>query len=119
MANAAGQVEVLDLRTGKMAGALKGAGASVRALALHANEPVLASVGLDRFLRLHSTASRKQLAAVYLKQKLTGVSFCAPPAEPAAEEAVAAGAAKGHAPEQAPVAAGCVRRKRPKKAARC
>ena len=79
VANAAGQLEVLDLETGKMAGALKGPAGSVRALALHPSEPVLASVGLDRFLRMHSIASRSQLAAVYLKQHLTGVAFCRAP----------------------------------------
>ena len=116
VANAAGQVEVLDLKTGKMAGALKGATGSVRAMSLHSSEPILASVGLDRFLRLHSTASRKQLAAVYLKQKLTGVSFCAPPAEPAAEEGAATGTAERDAIKQGPADAGPLRRKRPKAA---
>lgn len=76
MANAAGQIEVLDVRAGNMAGAAKGATGSVRCLALHPTEPLLASVGLDRFLRVHSTVNRKQLCAVYLKQKLNGVTFC-------------------------------------------
>ena len=100
VANAAGQLEVLDLETGKMAGALKGSAGSVRALALHPSEPVLASVGLDRFLRVHSTASRKQLAAVYLKQHLTGVAFCRapdlPPTEAPAQEEGAPGEAQVH-----------------------
>jgi ribosome biogenesis protein NSA1 len=100
-ANAAGQVEALNLGTGRMEGALKGATGSVRALALHPGpEPILASVGLDRFLRLHSTASRKQLAAVYLKQKLTGLAWC-PPAEGAAAQQETAGAGMaGEAGEQ-------------------
>ncbi|CAL8468436.1 g7976 [Coccomyxa elongata] len=76
VANAAGQIEVLDVRAGNMAGAAKGASGSVRCLALHPTEPLLASVGLDRFLRVHSTVNRKQLCAVYLKQKLNGVTFC-------------------------------------------
>ncbi len=76
VANAAGKVEVLDLQAGKMDGAVKGAIGSVRSLALHPTEPLLASVGLDRFVRVHSTTSRKQLCAVYLKQQLNGVSFC-------------------------------------------
>ncbi|BDA43611.1 probable WD repeat-containing protein 74 at C-terminar half [Coccomyxa sp. Obi] len=76
VANAAGQIEVLDLQAGQMAGAAKGATGSVRCLALHPTEPLLASVGLDRFLRVHSTVNRKQLCAVYLKQKLNGVTFC-------------------------------------------
>lgn len=103
VANAAGQLEALDLGAGRVAGALKGSAGSVRALALHPSEPVLASVGLDRFLRVHSTASRKQLAAVYLKQHLTGVAFCrapdlAPPEAPAQEEGAAG---EVQAPERA------------------
>jgi ribosome biogenesis protein NSA1 len=86
VANAAGQVEVLDLQAGKMAGAVKGATGSVRSLALHRTEPLLASVGLDRFLRVYSTVSRKQLCAVYLKQQLNGVSFCPASQEEEAKE---------------------------------
>lgn len=94
VANAAGQVEMLDLQAGKMAGAVKGATGSVRALALHPTEPLLASVGLDRFLRVYSTATRKQLTAVYLKQQLTGVSFCpALPQDAAPDNEQEAGAA--------------------------
>jgi hypothetical protein len=43
-------------------------------LAVHPSEPVLASVGLDRFLRLHSTHSRQLLAKVYCKTLPTGAS---------------------------------------------
>ena len=80
IANAAGQMEVLDLRAGKMAGALKGSTGSVRWLALHPSEPLIASAGLDRHVRLHSTATRKQVSSVYLKQRLEGVAFCPAPA---------------------------------------
>ena len=80
IANAAGQMEVLDLRAGKMAGALKGSTGSVRCLALHPSEALIASAGLDRHVRLHSTATRKQVSSVYLKQRLEGVAFCPAPA---------------------------------------
>ena len=63
-----------------MSGAVKGSTGSVRALDLHPTEPLLASVGLDRHLRLHNTATRKQVASVYLKQHLMGVAFCPTPA---------------------------------------
>ncbi len=80
-------MEVLDLGAGKMSGALKGSTGSVRALALHPSEPLLASAGLDRYVRVHSTATRKQVASVYLKQHLTGVMFCpAPPVPQKAED---------------------------------
>lgn len=68
---------------------------SVRALALHPALPLLASVGLDRHLRLHSTTSRACLAKLYLKTQLSDVAFCPtdasmlppPPRAEAAEEA--------------------------------
>ncbi|GAB4816703.1 hypothetical protein N2152v2_003749 [Parachlorella kessleri] len=71
-----GQLEVLDLRTLKLAGGIRGIAGSLRALAVHPQRPILASVGLDRFLRLHDTRTRQPLAKVYLKQQLTGVQFC-------------------------------------------
>jgi ribosome biogenesis protein NSA1 len=58
---------------------LKGAGGSVRSLSLHPEEPLIASVGLDRWLRVHHTGTKKQLAKVYLKQQLTGVTWCPSP----------------------------------------
>ncbi len=61
-----------------MQGALKGPAGSVRALALHPTQPLIASVGLDRFLRMHSTETRAQLGRVYLKQQLTGVVWVPP-----------------------------------------
>lgn len=85
IATGVGQMAVLDIRLGKMLEALKGPIGSVRALAVHATEPLLASVGLDRFLRVHNTVTRRQLADVYLKQHLTGVAFC-PAAAAAVEE---------------------------------
>jgi ribosome biogenesis protein NSA1 len=83
VATAAGQIELFDLKAGKMSGALKGSTGSVRALIPHPELPLIASAGLDRYLRLHDTSTRKQVAAVYLKQHLTGVTFC--PAKPVAQ----------------------------------
>lgn len=93
-ATAGGQIEVLDLTAGKMSGALKGPSGSVRALALHPTEPLLASVSLDRYLRVHNTSTRKQVASVYLKQHLTGVTFC--PALAVQNEAENEAAAEEH-----------------------
>lgn len=55
---------------------LKGSGGSVRGLALHPEAPILASAGLDRWLRVYHTGTKKQLTKVYLKQHLTGVAWC-------------------------------------------
>ena len=66
-----------------MGGALKGSSGSVRSLALHAGQPLIASAGLDRCLRVHSTATRKLLGKLYLKQQLTSVSFLPVAPQPA------------------------------------
>lgn len=48
---------------------------------LMGSSPLMASVGLDRFLRVHSTAAGQQaLSKVYLKQQLTGVVWLRPDA---------------------------------------
>ena len=39
----------------------------MRAVAVHPEAAVVASVGLDRYLRLHSTHTRQLLAKVYCK----------------------------------------------------
>lgn len=75
-ANGMGSIQLLDLTTHKLMDALKGAGGSVRSLALHpGGEPLIASAGLDRFLRIHSTATKASAGRVYLKQQLTGVCW--------------------------------------------
>jgi ribosome biogenesis protein NSA1 len=62
------------LKTNKLMDALKGAGGSVRTLALYPGpEPWVASVGLDRFLRVHDASTKASKARVYLKQQLTSV----------------------------------------------
>ena len=92
VANAAGSVEVYDVRAGRFSGALKGIAGSVRDLALYPTPPInkkkssgndtstkslyIASVGLDRFLRVHSTTSRVSLGKEYLKTQLTAVGWC-------------------------------------------
>ncbi|TNN30045.1 WD repeat-containing protein 74 [Liparis tanakae] len=68
--NTQGHVAVLDLRKGVVRGCLKGLAGGVRALQCHASRPVVASCGLDRFLRLHSLEDRTLLHKVYLKSRL-------------------------------------------------
>ncbi|PNH07084.1 WD repeat domain-containing protein [Tetrabaena socialis] len=88
LGNGRGQVEALDLRRAPAAvvlgHALKGSAGSIRSLALHPTEPLIASVSLDRHLRVHSTSSRALLTRVYLKQELTGVAWLPPMPLPAA-----------------------------------
>lgn len=68
--NTQGQIALLDLRTGGVRGCLKGLAGGVRGLACHASQPVVASCGLDRFLRIHSLEDRRLLHKVYLKSRL-------------------------------------------------
>ncbi|EFJ49223.1 hypothetical protein VOLCADRAFT_104439 [Volvox carteri f. nagariensis] len=70
--NGRGQVEALDLRQApgnvSMGHALKGSAGAIRSLSLHPTQPLIASVSLDRHLRVHSTTNRQLLTKVYLKQ---------------------------------------------------
>lgn len=68
--NTQGQLAVLDLRKGLVRGCLKGATGSVRALQCHASQPVVASCGLDRHLRIHGLDDRMVQHKVYLKSRL-------------------------------------------------
>ncbi|XP_070685414.1 WD repeat-containing protein 74 [Pempheris klunzingeri] len=68
--NTRGQVALLDLRTGRVRGSLKGPVGAVRGLQCHPSLPVVASCGLDRFLRIHSLEDRRTLHKVYLKSRL-------------------------------------------------
>ena len=74
-ANGMGKIECLDLRMNKLQGSLKGPGGAVKSLALHPELPIIASVGLDRFLRIHNVDSKALLCKLYLKQHLTAVAW--------------------------------------------
>lgn len=73
VANTQGQMALLDLRKGGVQGVMKGATGSVRGLHCHPSLPLVASCGLDRFLRIHSLQDRKLLHKVYLKSRLNCV----------------------------------------------
>ena len=82
-ANGMGKIECLDLRMNKLQGSLKGPAGAVKSLALHSELPIIASVGLDRFFRVHNVDSKALLCKLYLKQQLTAVAWS--PEAPAAE----------------------------------
>ena len=54
-------------------GVYKGNTGSVREIALHPTMEVMATVGLDRVMRVFDVATRQQLHRVYLRQKLNCV----------------------------------------------
>lgn len=68
--NTHGQIALLDLRKGLVRGCLKGLSGGVRGLQCHSSQPVVASCGLDRFLRIHNLEDRKVQHKVYLKSRL-------------------------------------------------
>lgn len=75
VADTAGLVRVLDLRTMKWGRRFEGPAGSVRGLAFHPTLPMLACVGLDRMARVYDYRSREQKFQVYLKQRLNAVLF--------------------------------------------
>lgn len=74
-ADSTGRIQLLDARIHKPQSSLKGHGGAVRSISLHPSRPLLASVGLDRHLRVHDTRTRECLTKLYLKQILTAVDF--------------------------------------------
>lgn len=85
-ANGLGRIECLDLRMNKLHGSLKGPAGAVRTLAMHPELPIIASVGLDRFFRVHNVDSKALLCKLYLKQQLTVVAWSPEVPETAAVE---------------------------------
>ncbi|KAJ9515471.1 hypothetical protein QJQ45_016462 [Haematococcus lacustris] len=99
-ANGTGHVEALDLRSRTMQGALKGSVGSVTALALHpdASQPLIATAGLDRHLRVYCSQTRALVCKLYCKQQLSGSVWLRPVTAAAATEAEQAPCGTGTAP---------------------
>ncbi|CAA7404391.1 unnamed protein product [Spirodela intermedia] len=71
-----GDLASFDMRTGRLLGCFIGkCCGSIRSIARHPDLQVIASCGLDGYLRLWDTRSRQPLSAVFLKQHLTNVAF--------------------------------------------
>lgn len=68
--NSHGNMGVIDLRKGRLLCSLKGSAGSVRSIQCHKSMPVVASCGLDRFMRLHNLNDKELLHKVYLKSRL-------------------------------------------------
>jgi WD40 repeat protein len=73
--DASGNLQVFDVRAGKYAGAIKGFGGSVRSLDIQHTESLIASAGLDRFVRVNALRSRSSLVKLYATSQLTAVRF--------------------------------------------
>ena len=64
---------LLDIRQGKLIHLFKGFAGGIRSLQCHETKPVVASCGLDRFLRVHDIESKALLYKVYMKSRLNCV----------------------------------------------
>ncbi|XP_020216764.1 WD repeat-containing protein 74 isoform X1 [Cajanus cajan] len=74
--NGSGDMASVDIRTGKMLGCFSGkCSGSIRSIVRHPELPVVASSGLDNYLRLWDTKTRQLLSAVFLKQPIMHVLF--------------------------------------------
>lgn len=69
--NSAGYLATLDLRmAGRQVGGFKGSAGSVRAVCAHSSQPLIASAGLDRFLRVYNVNTRKCVKKIYMKSAM-------------------------------------------------
>uniref|UniRef100_A0A5B6YIX2 Putative WD repeat-containing protein 74 isoform X1 n=1 Tax=Davidia involucrata TaxID=16924 RepID=A0A5B6YIX2_DAVIN len=76
LGNGSGDLASVDIRTGKLLGCFLGkCSGSIKSIARHPEHPVIASCGLDSYLRFWDIKSRQLLSAVFLKQHLTNVVF--------------------------------------------
>ncbi|XP_022736887.1 WD repeat-containing protein 74-like [Durio zibethinus] len=74
--NGSGDLASVDIRTGKLVGCFLGkCSGSIRSIARHSELPVIASCGLDSYLRIWDIGTRQLLSSVFLKQHLTKVVF--------------------------------------------
>ncbi|KAL8488655.1 hypothetical protein ACS0TY_024814 [Phlomoides rotata] len=74
--NGSGDLASIDTRTGKILGCFLGkCSGSIRSIARHPEYHVIASCGLDSYLRIWDIHSRQLLSAVFLKQHLNAVVF--------------------------------------------
>jgi len=73
--NARGQMLHWDIGSGKCLGAFKGCTGAVKAMDMHPSLPLMTATGLDRHVRVYTTATRSLLAAIYVKQACNCVAF--------------------------------------------
>ena len=71
--NTQGKMGLLDIRKGKLIHLFKGFAGGIRSINCHETKPIVASCGLDRFLRVHDIESKALLYKVYLKSRLNCV----------------------------------------------
>ncbi|XP_035206181.1 WD repeat-containing protein 74-like [Stegodyphus dumicola] len=65
-----GRMALIDLRKKLLVHVFKGFAGSIRCVQCHPTLPLVASCGLDRFLRIHDLNEHKLLKKIYLKTRL-------------------------------------------------
>eukprot|EP00045_Choanoeca_perplexa_P012346 m.134244 g.134244 ORF g.134244 m.134244 type:complete len:186 (-) comp15973_c0_seq2:1314-1871(-) len=79
----AGNVTMLDVETGRAIGNFKGHAGSVRDVVFHTSENMVATVSLDRNVRLFNAGTRQLIRKIYTKQRLNCVALTSEPYEAA------------------------------------
>lgn len=64
---------LFDFRQQKVVHALKGSLGAIKAIAAHRTKPLVVSVGLDRYIRVHHLDKQSPLHKTYLKSKLNSL----------------------------------------------
>lgn len=85
VADVVGRMTRLSMADFRQISVFKGAGGSVRSLTCHDELPLVASVGLDRCVRVHHLESRRIMQRTYLRSRLNCVLFQGHP-DPDGEE---------------------------------
>jgi ribosome biogenesis protein NSA1 len=65
-----GGLTKVDLRVHRAVGKFKGIGGGIKSIQVHPSENIIATVGLDRALRVYNTETRALLDRLHLKQRL-------------------------------------------------
>lgn len=73
--NNVGTMGSIDLRKGQIVGHFKGFAGAIRCISCLTKQKIVASCGLDKFLRIHDIHSRRMVHKVYLKSVLNCVLF--------------------------------------------
>eukprot|EP00188_Purpureofilum_apyrenoidigerum_P003902 Plantae.Rhodophyta-Purpureofilum_apyrenoidigerum.ctg4214.p1 GENE.Plantae.Rhodophyta-Purpureofilum_apyrenoidigerum.ctg4214~~Plantae.Rhodophyta-Purpureofilum_apyrenoidigerum.ctg4214.p1 ORF type:complete len:387 (+),score=61.38 Plantae.Rhodophyta-Purpureofilum_apyrenoidigerum.ctg4214:174-1334(+) len=71
--NSEGDLLTFDVGTAKLGGAYRGHAGAVSSTIFHKDDSVLLSCGADRFLHVHDYGSRREIAKVYLRNRLSGL----------------------------------------------
>ncbi|GAB6021817.1 WD repeat-containing protein 74 [Chamberlinius hualienensis] len=82
--NTRGRMALFDLRKKLMVHCYKGFAGSIRSIQCHPSAPLVASCGLDRFLRIHDVNNHLLIKKVYLKSRLNCLLYRNEVVEPVA-----------------------------------